>query len=343
MLSSFGNLPEISTRYNAEHRLDPLWKRIDDFETRSCPQLEITKKNEKPTFVEVNPFLLVSQKKWQKKTIPKNYIPLYNRLAQSLDVDEDEMIITKDSYFLIRSPVQSGKTRIINGLREWTHIFMPRVISVVCVDGLVDHARQLLDRSEKYFADNPSREFHYLGDESKKEIEKLKKQLKNDAPPDLCVIANPSQLRKLLKLLSGTNKQFVLVIDEADQICYGDEKTKRVKLLRELSEKALRTYEISATIYTQMFWSRTDGETQREIPCDCIINIEPPSDYCGYIPKEYRGKEYRGITCYGRIKESDDYSEMKKIAKSLLTSITQLSVSLSKKRRKLTKKKCKRF
>jgi hypothetical protein len=180
-------------------------------------------------------------------------------------------------YYLIQGDVQSGKTKFLQGI-ALAHIVWSRCAVVVILRNCSNDEQQLHNRFSKfiqtYFKDLKmtgvnSLKYFYVGGSSE---DKLRDAVNNCSM--IVAIANKTQIDKLKNVLKDDVK-YATVIDEADAVAYGDDKTDFRKTLHEcVLENSGRTYLITATTFDVMF-------KEKKIPSKNIIRLPVNPEYRG--------------------------------------------------------------
>jgi len=110
---------------------------------------------------------------------------------------------------------------------------------------------------------------------NKKEIELLEKSISKEYPRIVVVLANDSQLGKVVDLIKDNYSTFDLFIDEVDNVDYGDG-TKTSMVLNPLKEYSYQVFGITATPLDAMF-------SEKELKSANIVRLPKPEDYRGFV------------------------------------------------------------
>jgi hypothetical protein len=195
-----------------------------------------------------------------------------------------ESFVLDNAYYLIYGAVQSGKTNILLSICL-AHSIMSKCAVVVILRNCKEDEDQLNKRCDDYIeqqnaffkkegvAGYKSLKYFYVGKNGKND-----KELRNAVINGYMIvaIANKTQLNRLEKALVPGSR-YVTLIDEADQVAYGDDSVNfRETLHRSVLKNSGRTYAITATTFNTIF-------SEERISSSNIIRLP--------VKEEYRGLE----------------------------------------------------
>ena len=197
-------------------------------------------------------------------------------------------------YFLVYGKCQSGKTRFMQDV-VFSHVLFNKCAAIVILRNCVGDSRQLQKRCDEYRLiyekwtkmNDPDLKgeglnFVYANTESK--AKELQKALSGKKPSLIIVIANSTQMTRVKKAITDTkNPRYVVAIDEADQVAYGEQATSFRSILQEdILPHAGRVYGVTATSFDMVF-------TEEKIDTASIILLERSEMYKGLRQIELRG------------------------------------------------------
>jgi hypothetical protein len=195
--------------------------------------------------------------------------------------------IVKKGMIIVSAHTQSGKTNFtlalsIKSMSEGrTPIIVVRNLTGD-MNKFISDIENVAIRFNKYMDDNNvvSRKFEITSIagsklSNKKEIELLQRSISKEYPRIIVILANDSQLGKVVELIKDNYSTFDLFIDEVDNVDYGDG-TKTSIVLNPLKEYAYQVFGITATPLDAMF-------SEKELKSTNIIRLSTPEDYRGFI------------------------------------------------------------
>jgi hypothetical protein len=196
-------------------------------------------------------------------------------------------------YFLIYGKCQSGKTRFMQDI-VFSHILINKCSGIVILRNCVGDSEQLQKRCNEYQIDcekwmqlnHPNLKgeglnFVYPNNASKSE--QLQDALSGKKPSLIVVIANSTQMLRVKKAITETQKpRYIVAIDEADQVAYGEQSASFRSILQEdILPNAGRVYGVTATSFDMVF-------TEEKIDTAAIIVLERKDMYKGLRQIELR-------------------------------------------------------
>ena len=223
----------------------------------------------------------------KKKNRKKKNIDKWRRIRH-------EKILSLDKrYFLIYGKCQSGKTRFMQDI-VFTHILINKCAGIVILRNSIGDSQQLMKRCDEYRRDcqewmninhpgvkGEGLNFVYANNASK--ITQIKDALSGKKPALIIVIANSTQMKRLKGVINDTkDPRYVVAIDEADKVAYGDQATNfRTILQTDILPKAGRVYGVTATSFDMLF-------TEDKIDSASVIIMERDELYKGLKHIELR-------------------------------------------------------
>lgn len=259
----------MTTFQNKKYELNPKFE-IFKNNIISDSQFELEKKE--------TGYFLLNQTPNIYKIFPENKNPT--------ELEHHYLPLDKERY-LIYGKCQSGKTNwIISAITS--HIYFSKNISIIILRNSIGDAKQLQTRCNEFINNykiwmgnnniNSKNIFNYIyigSCNNKSKLKFLEKIFKTDTPYLIIVIANETQLNKLISIINPIeNPKFIIAIDEADQIAYGNSNASFRQKLLPILEKAGRAYCVTATSFDILF-------TDEEIKSSNIVILDTPENYKG--------------------------------------------------------------
>ena len=203
-------------------------------------------------------------------------------------------------YFLIYGKCQSGKTRFIQDV-VFSHILINKCAGIAILRNSVGDSRQLQKRCDEYRMEcekwmkmnhpglkGTGLNFIYANTAAKAAT--IREALVGKKPSLIIMIANSPQMTRMKDAISDTKDPlYVVAIDEADQVAYGEQKTSfRTILQEDILPHAGRVYGTTATSFDMVF-------TEEKIDTASIIILETRGMYKGMRQIELRGLSNKAI------------------------------------------------
>ncbi len=201
-------------------------------------------------------------------------------------LNKSEVLSLDGRYFLIYGKCQSGKTRFMQDI-IFSHILINKCAAIIILRNSVGDSKQLQKRCDEYKLNcqrwmkinhrnlkGNNLNFVYANNDSK--LGKMQMALSGKKPSLIIVISNTSQMKRLGDAIHGVSKpRYVVAIDEADQVAYGNKRSSfRTILSKKVLHKAGRVYGVTATSFDMIF-------SEENIKTASIIILGQRSNYHG--------------------------------------------------------------
>jgi hypothetical protein len=219
-----------------------------------------------------------------------------NKVEEKNEEDVDPILLDKKT-FLIQGDCQSGKTTIIMSLAI-LHLLMNKCSPIIVLRNSIKDSLQLNERimnCVSLFNESLDKKISiepmYVGNSNKKD---LKKALSGKYPKLVTTIANKSQMKFLNSVIDSVkNPQFVTLVDESDEVSYGNENVAFRILLSNVLKKSQRNYNITATTFDIIFSSD-------DIKPVNVVKIKPKKIYKGINQVELISLDKKALPSSGR-------------------------------------------